>query len=170
VLIAIIGRITDAQRTGRLFTPAFGPGAVVMSHSVFGVPQIPSAARQTLAALRAADGWPDAPRPVHANELLPERALLGESQARASLVTLIHDALAEEPALLQTAEVFLERATGIEATARVLFVHPNTVRYRLKRIAEVTGYSPTDPRGAFVLRTGLTVRRLGRIPPIDGAL
>lgn len=170
VLIAIVGRITDAQRTGRLFTPAFGSGAVVMSHSVFGVPRIPDAARQTLAALRAADGWLDAPRPVHAHELLPERALLGEAQARAELVNLIHDPLFEEPVLLHTAEAFLERAPGIEATARVLFVHPNTVRYRLKRIAEVTGYSPTDPRGAFVLRTGLTVGRLGRTLPIDGSL
>ena len=170
VLIAIVGRITDAQRTGRLFTPAFGSGAVVMSHSVFGVPRIPDAARQTLAALRAADGWLDAPRPVHAHELLPERALLGEAQARAELVNLIHDPLFEEPVLLHTAEAFLERAPGIEATARVLFVHPNTVRYRLKRIAEVTGYSPTDPRGAYVLRTGLTVGRLGRTLPIDGSL
>jgi DNA-binding PucR family transcriptional regulator len=41
-----------------------------------------------------------------------------------------------------------------------LFVHANTVRYRLRRIHEVTGYSPTDPRDAFALRLAITLGRL----------
>ena len=36
----------------------------------------------------------------------------------------------------------------------------NTVRYRLKRILDVTGYSPADPRDAYVLRLALTLGRL----------
>jgi hypothetical protein len=43
-----------------------------------------------------------------------------------------------------------------------LFVHPNTVRYRLKRIADFTGRDPTLPRDAYVLRVAATVGRLGR--------
>ena len=31
---------------------------------------------------------------------------------------------------------------SLEGTARELFVHANTVRYRLKRVAEVTGWDP----------------------------
>ncbi|MHB8796816.1 MAG: helix-turn-helix domain-containing protein, partial [Candidatus Nanopelagicales bacterium] len=54
----------------------------------------------------------------------------------------------------------LERVTSLEATARALFIHPNTVRYRLRRIADLTGHSPTDARGAFTLRVGLTLGRL----------
>jgi DNA-binding PucR family transcriptional regulator len=34
------------------------------------------------------------------------------------------------------------------------------VRYRLRRVGEVTGHSPTHPRDAFVLRTALVVARL----------
>jgi DNA-binding PucR family transcriptional regulator len=43
-----------------------------------------------------------------------------------------------------------------------LFVHPNTVRYRLRRIAEITGRVPGDPRDSLVLRIGLAVGRLAR--------
>jgi DNA-binding PucR family transcriptional regulator len=42
----------------------------------------------------------------------------------------------------------------------VLFVHANTVRYRLKRIAEVTGMSPSEARDAYTLRLALTLGRL----------
>jgi DNA-binding PucR family transcriptional regulator len=34
------------------------------------------------------------------------------------------------------------------------------VRYRLRRIGEITGHSPTDPRDSFVLRTALVISRL----------
>ena len=39
-------------------------------------------------------------------------------------------------------------------------MHPNTVRYRLRRIQEVSGYNPTAPRDAYVLRLAITVGRL----------
>ena len=54
---------------------------------------------------------------------------------------------------------FGDQGGSVEATARALFVHPNTVRYRLKRIAEVTGYSPSAPREAYVLRLAITLGR-----------
>ena len=72
----------------------------------------------------------------------------------------MHRALLAEVVLYDTATTFLERTPSLEATARSLFIHPNTVRYRLRRIADVTGYSPTDPRGAFTLRVGLTLGRM----------
>jgi DNA-binding PucR family transcriptional regulator len=39
-------------------------------------------------------------------------------------------------------------------------VHPNTVRYRLRRIHEITGFSPLDPRGGYALHLALTLGRL----------
>jgi DNA-binding PucR family transcriptional regulator len=41
-----------------------------------------------------------------------------------------------------------------------MFIHPNTVRYRLKRVGEITGYSPANPRDSFTLRVALTLGRL----------
>ena len=78
------------------------------------------------------------------------------------------------PALTETLDAYLDSGGAIEACARKLFVHPNTVRYRLKRIADFTGRDPTLPRDAYVLRVAATVGRwypvaadhgTGRHPP-----
>lgn len=42
-------------------------------------------------------------------------------------------------ALLKTLEEFLRRRGNISATAEALFVHPNTLRQRLRRIMEISG-------------------------------
>ena len=42
----------------------------------------------------------------------------------------------------------------------MLYVHPNTVRYRLRKVAEVTGWDPLDPREGYVLQTALALGRL----------
>ena len=49
---------------------------------------------------------------------------------------------------------------GLEPTARYLFVHPNTVRYRLHRVADLTGRDPWDPRDLLVLQTAVILGRL----------
>ena len=92
--------------------------------------------------------------------LVPERALAGDGHARRTLASEIYPALAANKELLETCVGFLDCGSSMEATARALFVHPNTVRYRLKRISEVTTYSPTDPREGYVLRLALTLGRL----------
>ena len=50
-------------------------------------------------------------------------------------------------ALVETLAAFLEQTSSLEATARLLFVHPNTVRYRLRRVTEVSGYARRGPAG-----------------------
>ncbi len=62
--------------------------------------------------------------------------------------------------LATTAAAYLTAGRSVEATARALFVHPNTVRYRLGRIAQVTGYDLADPREAYVVQVSLSVARL----------
>ena len=57
-------------------------------------------------------------------------------------------------------DAFFAAGGVLESTARALFVHPNTVRYRLRRIGEVTGFAPLVPRDAFALRIALTIGRL----------
>jgi len=65
-----------------------------------------------------------------------------------------------DPVLVETLSTYLERAGSLEATARALVVHTNTVRYRMRRVADVTGFTPADPRDAFALRLGLAFSRL----------
>ena len=119
-------------------------------------------ASEAISGMNAVAGWGGAPRPVPARELLPERALLGDTSAVAALYNEITRPLADAgPALSETLDAYLDSGGAIEACARKLFVHPNTVRYRLRRIADVTGRDPTVPRDSYVLRVATTVGRLG---------
>ena len=73
----------------------------------------------------------------------------------------VYRPLAEAGApMLDTVAAFLDHGGSIEGTARSMFVHANTVRYRLKRAAEITGMSPSDPRHAYTYRVALTLGRL----------
>jgi purine catabolism regulator len=44
-----------------------------------------------------------------------------------------------QTALMRTLEEFLRRRGNISATAAALYIHPNTLRQRLRRIQELTG-------------------------------
>src|SRR5262249_10521340 len=94
-----------------------------------------------------------------ADDLLPERALAGDEVARALLVDTLAP-LSSTAELRRTLEVYLEGGGALEACARALFVHPNTVRYRLRRVREITRLDPAAPRDALVLRTAVIVGRL----------
>jgi PucR-like helix-turn-helix protein/diguanylate cyclase with GGDEF domain len=143
---------------------AFGPGPVVVGPRAADLPGAHASARDALAGLRAAPARPEAPRPVAADDLLPERALAGDAVAHRRLVTTFIDPVAAAGGeLLTTLSAFLESGSALEACARALFVHPNTVRYRLRRVTELTGLRPTDPRDALVLRIAVLAARLG--PP-----
>ena len=72
------------------------------------------------------------------------------------------------PTLIETLDAYLDCGGAIEACARKLFVHPNTVRYRLKRITDFTGRDPTQPRDAYVLRVAATVGQLNYPTPPSG--
>jgi DNA-binding PucR family transcriptional regulator len=71
--------------------------------------------------------------------------------------------------LLETVATYLEQAGSLEGTARLLFVHPNTVRYRLKKVIDVCGRDATNPRDAFALQLALAFGRLGAAGAVDPA-
>ncbi|MFV0450772.1 MAG: PucR family transcriptional regulator [Propioniciclava sp.] len=142
-------------------TEAFGPGPVVVGPVVDDLVDAVVSARAATSGRRAAPAWPDAPRPVLARSLLPERALAGDGHARRELAQTIYAPLVDYGGdLTGTLEAFWACGTSIEATARQLFIHANTVRYRLGRIEELTGYAPSDPRDAYLLRLAGTLYRL----------
>jgi hypothetical protein len=143
------------------FCGHFGAGQVVVGPVVANLAEAGRSARAALSGMRAARAWPDAPRPVAAEDLLPERALAGDGHARRTLADDLYRPLVEAGRdLVDTLSAFFDSGGSIEATARAQYVHPNTVRYRLRRIHELTGYSPLDPRGGYALRLALTLGRL----------
>jgi hypothetical protein len=138
--------------------PHFGPGHLVLGHEVPNLVDASKSAKAALAGFAVARSWRHAPRPVHADDLLPERALAGDPLARATLVHRIYRPLqAHSTELLTTLWSYLDNGRSLEATARELFVHPNTVRYRLKRVSDVIGWDATGAREALILQSALII-------------
>ncbi|WP_233201837.1 CdaR family transcriptional regulator [Cryobacterium sp. Y11] len=138
--------------------PIFGPGHLVLGHEVPNLVDASKSAKAALAGFAVARSWRNAPRPVQADDLLPERALAGDPLARATLIHRIYRPLqAHSTELLTTLWCYLDNGRSLEATARELFVHPNTVRYRLKRVSEVIGYDATGAREALILQSALII-------------
>jgi DNA-binding PucR family transcriptional regulator len=160
-LILVLGGTDDPIAAAERFAGRFGPGPVIAGPLVRDLKAASVSARAALAALRAAPAWPDAPRPTGADELLPERALDGDPDARAALISDVYEPLLSGGnALLDTLTTYLEQGSSLEATARLLFVHPNTVRYRLRRVTELTEYTPSAGRDGFTLWVALALGRL----------
>ncbi|BBY83144.1 PucR family transcriptional regulator [Mycolicibacterium pulveris] len=163
-LVAIVsGTLSPTDRFLTEVLTVFADGPVVVGPTAPTLSAAHRSATEAIAGMNAVAGWPGAPRPVAARELLPERALLGDATAIAALDSEVMRPLADAgPTLTETLDAYLDSGGAIEACARKLFVHPNTVRYRLKRIADFTGRDPTVPRDAYVLRVAASVGRLSR--------
>ena len=166
-LVVIVGGALTADDVGALvslvarFESRFGSGPIVIGTIVADLAEAARSARSALSGRRSAHAWPEAPRPVTSADLLPERVLAGDGHARRLLAEQIYrPLLAAGGDLVATLTEFLAQGGSIEATARARYIHPNTVRYRLRRIQDVTSYSVTDPRDAYVLQLALTLGRL----------
>lgn len=160
-LVVVLGGTSKPVETVQKLARWFGPGPIVVGPVVKDLMSAVTSARAAVAGLRAAAAWPGAPRPVQADELLPERSLSGDGHARRQLATEVYGPLTMgDGVLLDTVSTYLDSGGSIEATARAMFIHANTVRYRLKRVADLTGYNPLNPRDSFTLRVALTLGRL----------
>jgi hypothetical protein len=168
-LVLVIGRVDPPDdvetREPKTFLdiaaqlePGFGPGHLVLGHAVPSLVDAARSARAALAGFAVAKAWRNAPRPTLADDLLPERALAGDPQARRTLIERVYKPLQNHSTeLLTTLWCYLDNGRSLEATARELFVHPNTVRYRLKRVSEVIGWDATGAREALILQAALIV-------------
>lgn len=167
LVMVVSGQLGEAPETSGFMTDllneVFSDGPVVIGPTTRTLGAAHASALEALAGMEAVIGWRGAPRPVHATELLPERALLGDRAAIDALNEYLVLPLASAgSALADTLDAYLDCGGAVETCARQLYVHPNTVRYRLKRIGEITGRDPMNPRDAYVLRIAATVGRLTR--------
>jgi hypothetical protein len=157
----VLGVAGEARRR---VVDAFGKWPVVVGPTVGDIGGAPASANAALAGLRAAEAWPEAPRPVEADALLPERALTGDATAHDGLADIYNRLGEAGEAVRETVTTYLANGTSIEATARALFLHPNTVRYRLRKAIEASEVLLTEPRGAFVMQVAVAVGRLRDAP------
>ncbi|WP_435300300.1 PucR family transcriptional regulator [Timonella sp. A28] len=160
-IVLVLGGDGDLFTAAQGLAQRFGPGPVIIGPIVSNLDDAPRSASAALAGLEAVAAWPNAPRPVAADELLPERMLIGDPLARSSLVAQAYTPLSQAGgALLETLSAYLGTGRSLEGAARDLYVHPNTVRYRLRKVAELTGWDPLDARESFVLQVALAAGRL----------
>ena len=164
-LLVILGAESALDRKARAIAAGFSPGPVVIGPTVPALSQAWSSAAEAVAGLRAAVAWPEAPRPVPAAALLPERALAGDATAVRLLAEQIYQPLRDAGgSVLETVDAYLAGGSSLEAAARALYVHANTVRYRLAKATDICGLLPSDARDGFVLRVAITVGRLQHPP------
>ncbi|MFD8098350.1 PucR family transcriptional regulator [Nocardia fluminea] len=97
------------------------------------------------------------------DQLAAEYQLTRPGTVRESLARRL-DPLMDYPLLLRTLTVFLLSDQNRQRAARKLFVHPNTIDHRLKRIAVVTGLDAARADGQWALRAALVARTFP-LPP-----
>lgn len=79
-------------------------------------------------------------------------------EARERLAALL-EPLATRPELLETLEVFLRLGLSRRRAAGRLHVHPNTIDYRLRRIAQLTGLNAARTTDLPAISAALVARR-----------
>jgi hypothetical protein len=166
-LIAVLGWVSQSasgrepnsfMKLANALEPLFGAGALVLGPEVGDVSEAHRSSKAALAGFAVVRAWPRAPRPIAADDLLAERALAGDMLAKSTLIQRIYRPLADHsPELLETLGTYLETGRSLETTARELFVHANTVRYRLKRISEIIGWDAAGAREAFILQVAMVL-------------
>lgn len=139
----------------------YGPGTLVLGTVARSINESNRSAKSALAAMSVVGADYREQRPLRADDVLPERALAGDATARQDLIQQVYLPLATKHSdLTLTLRNYLNSGRSLENTARLLFVHPNTVRYRLRRIQELIGWDPTEPADAFVLKVSLILGQI----------
>ncbi|MCA1830785.1 MAG: helix-turn-helix domain-containing protein [Actinobacteria bacterium] len=93
-------------------------------------------------------------------EVLLEELILRERSVARRLAQTVLDPLERHPELRETLVEFIRHGPSLPSVAKRLFLHPNTVAYRLSRIRELTGRDPKTPAGIAELFLALRARQL----------
>lgn len=132
---------------------------VVLTHTRADVAGLPRAVRTVRTLLDVVERSGRPPGVYGLAELALDVQLHQSTPATAQLASLLAP-LAARPDLRATLEAHV--ATGLQrrATAAALNLHPNTVDYRLRRVAELTGLDVTDPGALPTVVAALAAHRV----------
>ncbi len=160
MLIALIANSENIENTARYFSPRFGQGAVVYGGLVQSFDEAFQSTREAIAGYQVKSAASESARVVAASELLPERAINSDPLAKAALVLIYQQLLSADPDWVKTLDSYFATGNSLEATARHLHIHVNTVRYRFKGIQQATGLSPAKARDSYALQVALSLGKL----------
>ncbi|BCJ37029.1 PucR family transcriptional regulator [Actinocatenispora thailandica] len=155
-----LGRIGSSRRV------LVGVGSVAHDHA--GLARSRAGADRALRVLRRGNGSTGVARiaDVYVDALLIELADLaaarGDQPSGPVARLLAYDAK-RRTCLVETLHAWLTAFGDVVAAATTLHTHPNTFRYRLRRLAEVGGIDLADPDARFAAM--LELRLMGYSPP-----
>lgn len=135
--VALVELVTGACRSRTGISPRYGP--------ITDTPRALQLARAAIAIQPAGRVG------VHVFSSSPLAALMACDAAAAErlsadvLGAVLAMATEDRDVLLETLHAYLDHQASAELAGRALHCHANTVRYRLRRITEVTGRSLQDP-------------------------
>jgi hypothetical protein len=121
--------------------------------------------RQALSALEIAIFRGQRGRTVQCTEVILEVLLAHNSWVSNRIVSTRLQPLLEKPHLVDTLRAYIDAEMSLQRTAEILVVHPNTVAYRLRQIASLTGRDMrrvTDMADLIVGLTALDVTEMRR--------
>lgn len=142
------------ELTGIVGAPVVATAAVAPTAG-----EVPDAAQEAREVLRVALRLEREPGLYLLDDLVLEVQLARPGVANDRLVQRLAP-LRSRRELLTTLRAVIDAKDNRRKAASALHVHPNTLAYRLRRIAEVTGLDPADPEGMRVLSAALTAHDL----------
>ena len=123
------------------------------------VTELSGSYREASIALAAARAGSSSPLAVY-GEVLIEELILRERAVARRLARTILEPLDQHPDLLATLVAYMTHGPSLPAVAKRLYLHPNTVAYRLARVKELTGRDPKSPAGVAELFLALRASQL----------
>jgi hypothetical protein len=123
--------------------------------------------REASIALAAAGAGSSSPLAVY-GEVLIEELILRERAVARRLAHTILEPLDAYPDLRATLVEYMLHGPSLPAVAKRLYLHPNTVAYRLARVRELTGRDPKSPAGVAELFLALRASQLVPTEPEPG--
>ena len=145
-LVVILGGVTDPEKAARAVVDLYGEGPVVVGPVAADLGHAYLSAQSATAGLRAAVGMAGCAKTGAergpAARADPGRRRVGPDGGDRPHLRAVGQA---RGTLVDTLSAYFAHGTSIEPTARALFVHPNTVRYRLGQVADLTGLTPSRP-------------------------
>ncbi|MBF6079977.1 helix-turn-helix domain-containing protein [Nocardia cyriacigeorgica] len=155
----------DAELTDdvlvRLSAAAEVPVTAAMVTATTGeVPEAADQAHELLGLVRAGERPPGL---YQMTDLAVEYQLTRGGPATRRIATIL-EPLDDHPELFATMRAYLRNDMNRQLTARQLYVHPNTVDYRLRRIAQLTTIDLATSAGISQASIALLARELDRSP------
>lgn len=143
----LVGRVEEAART-----------AVTAAAGVAVPEDVPAEVRRTREILDVVRWFGRGPGLYRLSDVLVEYQLTRQTAATDGLAALL-DPLSAHQELLLTLETHLRCGRARRETAEALHLHPNTVDYRLRKVARLTGLDVADDAHLQRIGAALAARR-----------